>query len=182
MMAALEKFNERRKALGHNPFEIGLGINTGEMVAGNIGSPKRMEYTVIGDNVNLAARLESATKQYGVKILASQMTIDALKKKPIMRTVDLVKVKGKARPVAVYEALGWSNGTGNKFQTLVDLHEQGIRHYRQRGWSNAASCFERQLKEHPHDELAKVYLDRIRMYSDAPPPDDWDGVWEMTEK
>jgi adenylate cyclase len=142
-----------------------------------------MEYTVIGDNVNLAARLESATKQYGVKILASQMTVDALKKKPIMRTVDLVRVKGKSRPVAVFEALGWANG-GNSgaLQAMAELHEQGIRHYRQRGWNNAASCFQRLLKEHPHDELAKVYLDRIRMYSDAPPPDDWDGVWEMTEK
>jgi len=183
MMASLDKFNARRVAQGHNPFDIGIGLNTGEMVAGNIGSPKRMEYTVIGDNVNLAARLESATKQYGVKILASQMTVDALKKKPILRTVDLVRVKGKSRPVAVYEALGWANGAGSSaLQAMAELHEQGVRHYRQRGWRPAAASFERVLQERPGDELARVYLDRIATFTDDPPPEDWDGVWEMTEK
>jgi PAS domain S-box-containing protein len=182
MMASLDKFNARRKELGHNPFDIGIGLNTGEMVAGNIGSPKRMEYTVIGDNVNLAARLESATKQYGVKILTSQMTIDALKKKPISRTVDLVKVRGKSQPVAVYEAIGWPNGADARLQSAIELHEQGIRHFRQRAWSNARACFERALKERPGDMLTEVYLDRIKFCVENPLPDNWDGVWELTEK
>jgi len=181
MMAALRQFNARRKAKGQYPFEIGVGLNTGEMVAGNIGSPKRMEYTVIGDNVNLAARLESATKQYGVGILASQMTVDALKKKPLLRTVDLVKVKGKARPVAVYEALGWPNGP-SAVQSMLELHEAGVRHFRQRAWRSATQCFERLLQEQPADKLAKIYIERIGMFIENPPPDDWDGVWELMEK
>jgi adenylate cyclase len=183
MMSTLDSFNAKRKAMGGNPFEIGIGLNTGEIMAGNIGSPKRMEYTVIGDNVNLAARLESATKQYGVKILTSQMTLDALKKKPITRTVDLVKVRGKSQPVAVYEAIGWANGgTDARLQSAIELHEQGIRHFRQRAWANARTCFERALKEWPHDLLTQVYIDRINYCLENPLPDNWDGVWELTEK
>jgi len=181
MMTALAAFNARRKALGQNPFEIGIGLNTGDMVAGNIGSPKRMEYTVIGDNVNLAARLESATKQYGGGILASQFTLDALKKKPIYRTADLMLVKGKAKPVAAYEILGWGNGDG-RLEAIAELNEEGIRHYRQRAFRQARASFEKLLTVKPDDALSKEYLARIQVFLDNPPPDDWDGVWTLTEK
>ncbi len=119
MMAELRKWNAERAAAGKKPVEIGVGLNTDNIVSGNIGSPKRMDYTVIGDGVNLASRLESACKQYGAGILISENTYKRLKGTYRVRDVDLVVVKGKTEPVAVFEVLDYH--TEESFPNLTDF-------------------------------------------------------------
>src|SRR5438105_15337502 len=100
MIRELERFNQTRQSNGLEAIDIGIGIATGEVLAGSLGSRRRLEYTVIGDNVNLAARLESANKHYGTTVLLSGSTADALKTRPVMRRLALLQGKGKVRPTA----------------------------------------------------------------------------------
>jgi adenylate cyclase len=180
MMVRLGELNQRRAAGGHLPLDIGIGISTGEVVVGNIGSAKRMEYTVIGDNVNLASRLEGATKQYGAKILLSESTVHDLTKPALLREVDVIRVKGKDRPVAVYEALGFRDAAG--IGDMLDAYEEGLAAYRARKWKPAAKAFEAALRIEPDDGPSALYLDRCRLYAAQPPADDWDGVWTLKQK
>src|SRR5205085_764265 len=105
MVQRLKYYNEKRIAEGQEAIDIGIGVNTGDVVAGSIGSPKRMDYTVIGDGVNLASRLEGATKFYGAKILMSEFTLQRIKNSRVCRELDLIRVKGKEKPIAVFEVL-----------------------------------------------------------------------------
>jgi len=183
MLIVLRALNERRIKDGREELSIGLGISTGEVVAGNIGSPKRMDYTVIGDPVNLAARLESATKQYGVKILLSEFTREGMTDDKRTRELDLIRVKGKNKPVAVFEGLDFhTEESFPNLERVVDLFETGIAHYRSQEWEFAISCFNECLSLHPGDEPSRLFLGRAEQYKIAPPGDDWDGVWTMSEK
>ena len=183
MFKALGVLNERRSHLGYAPIEIGVGVSTGEVVVGNIGSSKRMEYTAIGDSVNLAARLESATKLYGVKILVSEHTVAELKRDIALREIDLIRVKGQDRPVAVYEPLDYHTQTTfpSRVSTL-EAYQRGLACYRARDWRRAITCFEQALNTHQQDIPSSIYLKRCLEYSENPPIDDWDGVWTMMEK
>jgi adenylate cyclase len=183
MMIELAELNERRGREGKRPLDIGVGVSTGDVVVGNIGSTKRMEYTVIGDSVNLASRLEGATKYYGSKILLSEYTVADLRQPALLREVDLLRVKGKDRPVAVYESLGYraqelSNGLGR----MLDAYTAGLSAYRSREWKKAMGAFETALQACPNDGPSSLYLERCRIYSDRPPADNWNGVWVLTEK
>lgn len=180
MMVRLGELNLRRAAGGHAAIDIGIGISTGEVVVGNIGSAKRMEYTVIGDNVNLASRLEGATKQYGAKILLSESTVRDLTKPALLREVDVIRVKGKDQPVAVYEALGFRDPAG--LGDMLDAYEEGLAAYRARKWKVAMKAFEAALKIMPDDGPSAMYRDRCRVYAEQPPADDWDGVWTLKSK
>ncbi|WP_293678679.1 adenylate/guanylate cyclase domain-containing protein [uncultured Phenylobacterium sp.] len=181
MMKRLGDLNVRRAALGQEALAIGIGFSTGPTVVGNIGSVRRLDYTVIGDTVNLASRLEGATKQYGAKILLSEMTVRDLTRPAILRELDLIRVKGKDRPVAVYESLGYRAGEAGLDQ-LLERHAAGIAAYRQRQWKAATMAFEGALELYPDDGPALVYRDRLRLLAANPPGDDWDGVWNLTEK
>jgi len=183
MMTALWAYNDRRQAKSQNPIDIGIGLSTGEVVAGNIGSPKRMDYTVIGDPVNLAARLESATKQYGVKILLSEFTVNKLKEPFKLRELDLIRVKGKNRPVSVYDALDFH--TPESFPDMdqaVRIFADALADFRARNWDSAADGFASVLALNPQDRPSQLYGDRCRYYKQTPPPEDWDGVWVLESK
>ena len=183
MITALREFNERRIRAGKVTIRIGIGVSTGELVAGNIGSPKRMDYTVIGDTVNLAARLESATKYYGIEVLFSEFTAEQLGNGHRYREIDLIRVRGKHRPVAIFEAL--DHHTEQTFPRMGDTlsaFETGLRHYRKREWQKAIGAFTEALTHYEHDQPSKLYLNRCEHYRQDPPPEDWGGVWSMTTK
>lgn len=181
MMGRLAVLNARRAEAGEAPLAIGIGFSTGPTVVGNIGSARRLDYTVIGDTVNLASRLEGATKQYRAGVLLSEMTVRDLKGPAILREIDLMRVKGKDRPVAVYESLGYRAGEP-ALTALLDLHAAGLAAYRDRDWARAAAAFDAALELYPDDGPAGVYRERCAVLAATPPPADWDGVWNLTEK
>jgi adenylate cyclase len=181
MMQRLVGLNERRVAAGQTAIEIGVGFNSGPTVIGNIGSVRRLDYTVIGDTVNLASRLEGATKQYGAKVLLSEMTVRELRRPATLREIDLIRVKGKDRPVAVYESLGY-RAHEPRLPALMELHGAGLEAYRARNWTAAGRAFEGALELYPTDGPATVYRRRCKLLAKTPPAKDWDGVWNLTEK
>lgn len=183
MMRALQDFNRKRRQEGQRPLDIGVGLNTDEILSGNIGSMKRMDYTVIGDGVNLASRLEGANKYYGTNILASEFTFRKLKEKYIVREVDLIRVKGKTKPVGVYEILDHHEVESRSFlHDLLGLYQEGLRCYRARNWPKALEMFKRALDLNHDDRPCRIYLERCRHYLETPAPADWDGVWIMESK
>jgi adenylate cyclase len=183
MIRELWAWNADRRAKGLKTVDMGLGLNTDTVVSGNIGSPKRMDYTVIGDGVNLASRLESACKAYSARILISESTVKRLRGTYRMRDIDLVVVKGKTEPIRVFEVLDYYDA--DTFPNLGDVVNQfndGMVHYRAMQWDKAIKRFERCLSLNATDNLARTYIDRCRLLQAAPPAAPWDGVWVMKEK
>ena len=183
MMTDLKVFNDKRSTEGKMPIDHGMGINTDSIVSGNIGSPKRMDYTVIGDGVNLAARIESACKQYGAHILISEFTHKAVKATYRTRQVDYVIVKGKTEPVGVYEVLDFHDD--ESYPNLVEalgLFNDGYRSWNLGKWDQATKLFNSVKKINPNDKAAQLYIDRCNHMKKNPPKGTWDGVWVMTSK
>jgi len=182
-MRALHKFNVRRKKEGRQTLDIGIGLNTAEVVVGNIGSEKRMDYTVIGDGVNLASRLEGANKVYGSNILISEGTKAQLKESYTLREADLIRVKGKTEPVAIFEVL--DHHDAESFPNLaeaVPLFRKGYSLYHDGDFAGAEKTFSECLALNPNDRTAKLYVDRCAHFITTPPEGEWDGVWTMTSK
>ncbi len=183
MLRRLAVLNRRRAAGGRAALDIGIGIATGDVVVGTIGSPRRMSYTVIGDGVNLASRLEGATKQYQVKILLSQATAESLTVPTPLREIDRIRVKGKHEPVTVYEALGhYDEEHFVKLEAWLAVYAEGLRAYRVRAWTEAAQAFGQAVALNPGDEPSAMYLRRCHSHQTLPPPEDWDGVWTLDRK
>jgi len=183
MLTALAQLNRTRRTHGLLPVDIGIGLNTDTVVSGNIGSPKRMDYTMIGDGVNLASRLESACKQYHAHILISEHTYARLQGTYRIRDVDDVIVKGKTEPVRIYEVLDYH--TKESFPHLMEAvahFGEGREAYREGTWAEAIRCFRSALELNPQDRLAQAYIDRCEALAANPPADGWHGVWKMTEK
>ncbi|NLI78495.1 MAG: GAF domain-containing protein [Candidatus Riflebacteria bacterium] len=182
MMRALRALNVARAEAGQPPLGIGIGINTDKVLVGNIGSLKRMDYTVIGDGVNLASRLESACKFYHAGILVSELTLRQLKRSYLTREVDCLRVKGKQQPVWVHEVFDPEAVPGSGFQDFLGHYRRGQQAYRGRDFPGAGRAFLEAEKIRPDDHLVKMYLERCEIFVDHPPPADWDGVWTMKEK
>jgi len=183
MLVELERFNAARKERGMMAIDMGLGINTDEIVSGNIGSPKRMNYTVIGDGVNLAARLETACKQYGAKMLVSDATVKKLKGTYRMREADRVVVKGKTEPVVIFECLDYhTEASFPNPMEVINHFKDGLAKYRKQDWEKAKGAFQEALKAYSGDKLSKIYIERCDYFQKNPPEKEWDGVWVMKEK
>ena len=183
MIRSLWEWNREREQRGESSLDIGIGLNTDSVVAGNIGSPKRMDYTIIGDGVNLAARLESACKHYGARILLSEHTMSKLKGVYRLREVDKVIVKGKTKPVAVFECLDYHDA--DSFPNLMDAvgaFNEGLASYRKASFDRAGEWFDQALKANPGDKLAGMYRDQCRVLVENPPPLDWDGISVLAQK
>jgi adenylate cyclase len=181
MVERLRKLKERFVATGWPPLEIGIGLHTGAMVAGNMGSERRLSYTVIGDNVNLGSRLEGLTKHYGATIIASEDTVRAAGTAIVAREIDVVRVKGKAVPVRIYDVLGHTADAGS-VANLCAQFGLGLAAYRARRWAAALATFEAILTERPKDGPSILYAERCRAYLGTDPGPAWDPVTVMDTK
>ena len=182
MILRLEELRVRWKARGLPQINIGVGVNSGEMTVGNIGSADRLNYTIMGDHVNLASRLEGVNKEYGTRIIISQFTHDLIRHADFTaRELDSVRVKGKEKPVTIYELLGYGAFYQHK-QPLISAFAEGAQAYKQRDWERALAAFQEALRLDPNDQPSNIYLARCQAYQQHPPPDDWDGVFVMKSK
>ena len=164
-----------------------IGLNSGKMVTGNMGSEMRMNYTMMGDTVNLAARLESSAKQYGVYNFVGENIYETAKDKYMFRFLDFVRVKGKNVPVKVYELVSAKETADNDMVNLVKTFEDGLDHYYQQDWDKALALFKKAENMEDHftsrnTTPSAIYIDRCIMFKNNPPGQDWDGVWTMTSK
>lgn len=183
MIRSLQVWNRRRIAEGKRPVYMGIGLNTDTVVSGNIGSPKRMDFTLIGDGVNLASRLEGLCKQYRAAILISENTLRRLKGTYRIREVDRVRVKGKTQSVGVYEVMDYhTEETYPNLPEVVNHFRDGLELYRRREWNRAIARFNEALRLNPEEELCKMYVERCTLFEAEPPDDDWDGGWVMKTK
>ncbi len=183
MQAELIALRQRWHKEEKPEFHVRMGINSGAMIAGNIGGKNRFDYTVIGDSVNLASRLEGANKSYGTSIMISEFTRELLNGEFPLRELDLLRVKGKNQPVRVYELLGGSAKelTPARVQAL-QAYEEGLALYRSQEWESASAAFKRALAADPHDGPSQTYLERCEYCKENPAGPDWDGVFEMKTK
>ena len=177
MYALQDEFESR----GWPRLAIGVGINTGVMSVGNMGSKFRTAYTLIGDEVNLGSRLEGLTKQYGVELIVGENVVKALPDY-VFRELDLVQVKGKHKPIAIYEPLGEKQEVSNEEQQELDLHATALRAYRARHWDQAESLLKQLQQQYGGRELYEIYLERLAFFRKNPPGVDWDGVFVFTVK
>ncbi len=185
MLTGMFEWNKGREAKGKKPVDMGIGLNTGLVVTGNIGSPKRMDYTMIGDGVNLGARLESACKQYFARILISENTFRKLKGDYLIREIDKVVVKGKTEAVGVYEVLDcYDEEKFPNMEKVMKCFNDGLNNYREARWDMATDAFKEALNLNPGDKLSNMYIERCDYLKQNPPEGEgeWDGVWVMKSK
>ena len=178
----LSHLEEKWVAEGLPPRTYRFGINTGEVVVGNVGSPSRFKYMAVGDDVNLASRLEGANKYYGTQILISAKTCYLIRDMFIVREIDIIRVVGNSKPIKVYELVAEKGQIDEKKARQLGHFEAGIRAYRARQWEEAISCFMQVLQLAPEDRPTKVYVQRCQEYQQMAPAQDWDGVYNLTAK
>jgi len=190
MRERLKEFNnEWTNQNGHQnsdrykPIRIGIGINSDTVISGNIGSTKRMEFTAIGDGVNLGSRLESASKQYGTDIVISEYTYRPCADRVWARELDYIRVKGKNKPVAVYELLGLrTDPLPEDVERVIEHYHKGLHHYRDRNFPMAMAEFATVQTIHPDDKSAKLHIERCSYWLSNPPAEEWDGSWALESK
>ncbi len=186
MRHRLAEFNEAWVAEDPNkykPIRIGIGINSDEVISGNIGSSKRMEFTAIGDGVNLGSRLEGASKQYGTDIIISENTYIPCADKIWARELDYIKVKGKDQPVKVYELVGLrEDPISDEQKHIIDHYHKARQYYLDRNFPMAMAEFGQVLSIDKDNKAASLHLQRCQHWLQNPPSDDWDGSWTLTDK
>lgn len=179
MMRKLKKLNTEFKIQYNIELTIGIGINTGSAVVGNMGSRKRFDYTAMGDAVNLAARLESITKLYGVSIIISKTTFEQISDTILCRKLDRIKVKGKNIPVTIYEVI-LATDSANKL--FITEFETALEYYFNANFNSAKKIFQALYAQTPQDVPTKIFLDRCIAFSTNAPADDWAGVYISADK
>lgn len=172
---------EKRLKEGKPVISIGIGINTGKVVFGSVGAKTRMDFTSIGDTVNLAARLEGANKAYGSKSIISEAVYNRLNDTFICRELDFITVKGKTEPVRIYEILQEKSKSTDKLAMIKEKFEKGLTYYRKQQWDNAEQFF-KICAEQYDDEPSHIFMERIKHFRQNPLPQKWDGVFRMTVK
>ena len=200
IFAVLDSIDTAKISLPPGSLKIGIGINCGQCVMGNIGFRNKMDYTIIGDTVNLASRLEGVTKQYRHPLIVSEYVYNALKDQFLFRKIDNVRVKGKEEPVSIYAVYtGFEGASGNMLrsgeipdipvvpsllvnrETLVN-YNKGLQLFYMREWKPAMEYFSKALKADEYDFLSYLYMERSMDFINTPPPEDWDGVVTLSEK
>lgn len=183
MQRKLAEMRTTWEAEGKPELHSRIGLNTGVMLVGNLGSRHVMDYTVMGDNVNLASRLEGANKAYGTNICISEMTYEQLRGEMICRELDMIRVKGKEQPVRIFEVLETTDvGVPAGFAGMLERYELGLMFYREKQFGDAVDIFNEIVQMDPDDGPSRMNLLRCQEYLSTPPPDDWDGVFTMTTK
>ena len=182
MVAALGPLRLQFAARGWRELDMGVGINTGSMIVGNLGSRDRLAYTAVGDPVNVASRIEGLSKEYGVQIVIGEATRQAAGDAFEYRFLDLVAVKGRAEPLQVYELLGHAGAIPPERRAALTRYDRGVALYRNRRWAEAEALFEELAAAAPDDGPVALYRRRARALLDEPPARDWDGVWVARTK
>jgi adenylate cyclase len=183
MRRELGTLNEAWHARGIAPFVIGIGINHGDVLGGNIGSQEKADPTVIGDAVNLASRLEALTRIYSVDVLLGESLAELIRDSFHLRSVARAQVKGKTRPVEIFTLVSARDQPGDaEFLKWLETYEEALRRFRDRDFTQAKILFSRFLEFYPDDYLARMYLERTLDYEQAPPDDAWNAVEVFKKK
>ena len=183
MQEQMSSLQERLTGNTSSRVRTRIGINSDDVVVGNIGGKERFDYTVMGDGVNLASRLEGANKNYGTSIMISEATYNKVKEHVFVRIIDKIVVKGKTKPITVYELIGLkTNIEAQKNYEAVQSHITGYNYFRDRQFEKAKSYFLKSLESNKEDQLSKVYLERTEEFLKNPPSSDWDGVYYLQSK
>jgi adenylate cyclase len=179
----MERLAAEFRAEGFPPLACRIGLNTGTVICGMMGSEQKLNYTVMGDTVNTASRLEGANKPFGSRILASEETLAAAGDAVVAREVDRVRVKGRKQPVRLFEIVARRGEVPPAMAECLRLYESGLALYRARKWNEAAETFaEAARHDHSGHNPSLAYVERCREFAADPPPEDWDGVYEMKTK
>jgi len=181
MVRGLATLNEKLQAAGRPPIGIGIGLNTGLVNVGNMGSERRLSWTVMGDNVNLASRLEGITKQYHVQLIISEATYRHVASHFVCRELDKIRVKGKTHPVNIYELMDIAENRST-YESLLSQFDGAMTAYRAQNWNEAANLFAEILTTFPNDGPTQVFLERAVEFSEHAPEGEWDGVYVMKTK
>jgi adenylate cyclase len=179
---ALVRLREKWSAEGRPEIRARIGLHTGEAIVGNFGSESRLDYTAIGDAVNLASRLEAINKLYGTEIIMSEATHARVKDQIVSRPLDRVAVKGKSEGIMIYELVGAVGAVDGDLLARVETYRRGLDSYLARRWSQAIADFERVLEADPGDLASRLMLSRAREYAAEPPPRRWSGVYRVASK
>jgi adenylate cyclase len=192
MLERIDELNKERELEaqdgGHAyiPIKVGVGLNTGICVVGNMGSDLRFDYSVLGDSVNLASRLEGQSKEYGFPIIVGSQTALAVKDKFAILELDFIMVKGKKEPEVIYAVAGREDTAQSEhFQRLRNLTIEMLSCYRSRDWDGALEAIERGRKTdegHALEYLYNLYEERLHAYRETPPPEDWNGAFQLLKK
>jgi adenylate cyclase len=177
----LKQLNVEYTRKGLPQIDIGIGLNTGECSVGNMGSQTVRSYTVMGDSVNLASRLEGINKEYGTRIIISEHTFAEVKNDFLCREVDWVRVKGKLQPVKIYELISEGKGAQNVIE-MAKYFAEGYQNYHEKRFEQAIQHFEKAAATRSEDKTSQLYIERCQEFLEEPPPDNWDGVYVMKTK